>query len=65
MDESKPSFPAELGSFIGEKESLIAVFVSNISGVTAKLGGIPAIYIPVGLSKTKDSLENLNYGKFF
>ena len=55
MDEGRPSFSAELGSFIGEKEGPIAVFVSNISRATANLGRIPAIYIPVGLSKTKDS----------
>ncbi|NIM58498.1 MAG: hypothetical protein GTO16_06095 [Candidatus Aminicenantes bacterium] len=56
MDESRPSFPAELASFIGDKKGLIAVFFSSIFRVTANLGGIPAVSIPVGLSKTEDSL---------
>jgi hypothetical protein len=53
MDESNPSFPADLAFFIGEKRGPIATFVSYIFTVTANFAGIPAISISAGLSQQR------------
>jgi len=42
---------------LGEKEDPIAMYLSDIFTVTANLAGIPALTVPVGLSK-----ENLHLG---
>lgn len=59
-----PTAP-EPAFLIGEKEDPIAMYLSDKFTVTANLAGIPAISIPVGLSKKKLPIGFQIMGNFF
>jgi hypothetical protein len=55
-DEIRSSFPTEPAFLIGEKEDPIAIYLSDMFTAPARLAGITAISIPVGLSQQELSL---------
>jgi len=50
---------------IGEKEDPITFYLSDMLAAPANLAGIPAIFIPVGLSQQELSLGIQVMGNFF